>query len=81
MILNFNGLSEWQQFNGISMNQGCGVVSGQSDNSSGKVDYLFRDSNQVSHQDCIMDMGILELATQDPILITTGRDGLIKLWR
>ena len=23
---NFNGLSEWQHFNGVSMNQGCGVV-------------------------------------------------------
>jgi len=27
IIYNFNGLSEWQNFNGIIMNQGCGVGS------------------------------------------------------
>jgi len=26
-------------------------------------------------------MGMLELSSHDPVLVTCGRDGLIKLWR
>lgn len=80
VILNYNGLSEWQHFNGVAMNQGCGPI-GAADNSSSKLDYQFRDSQVVSHQDCILDMGMLELPNHDPVLITCGRDGLVKLWR
>ena len=29
IVLNYNGLSEWQHFNGTSLNQGCGSVNNQ----------------------------------------------------
>ena len=96
-MLNYNGLSEWQHFNGTSLNQGCGTVNNQnggdtsaantsastgSGSSSGKTDYYFRDSQIVSHQDCVLDIGMLDLsASLDPIIVTCGRDGLVKLWR
>jgi hypothetical protein len=86
VLYNFNGLSEWQHFNGVSMNQGCGTIGSDSSSASSatasqKTDYYFRDSQIVSHLDCIIEMGLLELHSHDPILITCGRDGLIKLWR
>ena len=66
------------------MNQGCGVV-GVTDNNTAsttkQMDYHYRDSQIVAHQDCILEMGMLELTSNDPILITCGRDGLVKLWR
>lgn len=42
VILNFNGLSEWQHFNGVTMNQGCGSVNstdGASSSSTKMMDY------------------------------------------
>lgn len=79
LIYNYNGLSEWQHFNGVSMNQGCGAASGENGQSGAKPDYLFRESQVVAHQDCILDIGMLEVQQHDPILITCGRDGLVKL--
>lgn len=78
VIYNFNGLSEWQHFNGVSMNQGC---TSSSADQHGKQDFFYRDSQVVSHQDCILDIGMLEMSSSEPILITCGRDGLVKLWR
>jgi hypothetical protein len=54
VLYNFNGLSEWQHFNGVSMNQGCGTVNstdlaGQGSSSGKSTDYYFRDSQVVSH--------------------------------
>jgi len=51
------------------------------DPSSGNVEYFYRDSESVSHSDCILDMGIVESSSLDPILITCGRDGKVKLWK
>lgn len=62
------------------MNQGCGIV-GANEPSSGQSEYMFRDSQIVSHADSILDMGMLELYNQEPILVTCGRDSQIKLWR
>ena len=89
VILNYNGLSEWQHFNGVSMNSGCGSItsdlganSAASASSGAKSDYYFRDSQVVAHQDCILDIGIVQApSTGEPIMITCGRDGLVKLWR
>lgn len=54
VLYNFNGLSEWQHFNGVSMNQGCGTIGSDSSSASSatpsqKTDYYFRDSQIVSH--------------------------------
>lgn len=81
MVYNFNGLSEWQNFNGVTMNQGCGIVGVTDNTGVSKMDYHYRDSQIVAHQDSILEMGMLELTSHDPILITCGRDGLVKLWR
>ena len=87
VILNYNGLSEWQHFNGVTMNLGCASIlsdlsSAVSASSGAKSDYYFRDSQVVAHQDCILDIGIVQApSTGDAILITCGRDGLVKLWR
>ena len=82
LILGYHGVSEWQHFNGQTMNQGCGTVaSGAADASGNRLDYQYRDSQMVSHQDCILDMNMIELSNHDPLLITTGRDGLVKLWK
>eukprot|EP00347_Sterkiella_histriomuscorum_P000291 403376447 len=81
VVCNFNGLSEWQQFNGISLNQGCGVVGGTELSGRGGLDYMYRDSQNISHSDCILDLGVIELSSQEPILVSCGRDGLVKLWR
>ena len=63
------------------MNQGCGVVGGAEVSGSGGLDYMYRDSQNISHSDCILDLGIIELSSQEPILVSCGRDGLVKLWR
>ena len=47
----------------------------------GVVDYMYRDSQNISHFDSILELGVLELSSQEPILISCGRDGLVKLWR
>jgi len=82
VLYNFNGLSEWQHFNGVSMNQGCGTVSSDLAAPGKQSDLYFRDSQVVSHQDCILDIGMVQAPISgEPILITCGRDGLVKLWR
>ena len=84
VLYNFNGLSEWQHFNGVSMNQGCGMVSSDlgAPASTKSSDLYFRDSQVVSHQDCILEIGMVQAPNSgEPILITCGRDGLVKLWR
>jgi hypothetical protein len=43
-IYSFNGLSEWQHFNGLTMNSGCGV-NGQIE----AKEYQYRESKNVSH--------------------------------
>ncbi len=62
------------------MNSACGV-NGQVEAASGELEYFYRESENVSHSDCILDMGIVEVGNQEPILITCGRDSKIKLWR
>jgi len=57
---------------------------------------IFRDSQSVSHQDAILDMAVVEMEPQLgqsinmssvvseanlPLLVTSSRDGTIKLWR
>ena len=97
MVYNFNGLSEWQNFNGLGMNQGSGNVAvtggGMGNNQQdtnkqgGEVhsgDFIFRESEVISHQDTILEMGVLEVShksSQDLMLVTCGRDGLIKMWK
>jgi len=44
------------------MNQGCGVVNGTEVSGNG-IDYLYRDSQNVSHSDAILDIGIIELSS------------------
>ena len=51
-------------------------------------DYLYRDSQHVSHSDAILDMAVVEASGDDasergavPLLITCGRDGKVKVWR
>ena len=62
------------------MNQECGAV-GTNEGGSMASDYHYRDSQNVSHSDTILELGMLELSNQEPILISCGRDGLVKLWR
>ena len=42
------------------MNQGCGMVG--AGDVAGGLDYHFRDSQNISHSDCILDMGMIELS-------------------
>lgn len=54
VLYNFNGLSEWQHFNGVSMNSGCGSISStdvaaQGGSNGKNSDFYFRDSQVVSH--------------------------------
>ena len=60
--------------------------NGNSEFSKDFHDYLFRESQNVSHSDTILDMGMVEVDTKKdsartPVLITTSRDGTVKMWR
>ncbi len=59
-LMNFNGVSEWQNFNGLQINSNLGLVDQQVGDKQ-KTDPCFRDSTNVSHKDSILDMEMIEL--------------------
>lgn len=45
-------------------------------------DLVYRDSHNVAHSDAITDLAILEMKNESqPLLISTSRDGTVKVWR
>ena len=45
-------------------------------------DLVYRDSHNVAHSDTITDLAILEMKAEgQPLLISTSRDGTVKVWR
>ena len=34
-----------------------------------------------NHNDCILDLQILNVQSNRPLLLSAGRDGIVKVWR
>jgi len=43
--------------------------------------YQYRKSETVAHADTILDLGIVEYATDQSLLISCSRDSTVKIWR
>jgi len=67
MVHNLNGISEWQHFNDLGLNQGLPVATSLAEKDiyanqhQGNTNYLYRNNKVVSHHDAILDMAYVEV--------------------
>ena len=89
VVNNVNGLSLAQQMNDLSIyaNGATEAAPGQSLgtlNTELLKEKVIRSPDIVSHTDTILDMAQVEFRTQQgllPLLISSSRDGTVKIWK